>query len=970
MASSPGVANTGLALASFEKELVCSICTEILYQPLTILNCLHTFCGSCLKEWFSHQHRKASSSRSSPSSANPYSCPTCRAEVRDVHHNATVSNLLELFLAANPSRSRSQEEKDDMDQIYKPDGVTRPGDKILPKVDRRRDRRARRDDDAAARERQMIEEARQQSLQDSNAVAFTNSLSLPQADRTRSASRDRDERRQRRRERERQRDDSTTLTIPSSTPSRPDRHETASPPTSSPRHPSAVEARQREHRMSHQASLRSLVSASDSGVGTGDSFDEARIMQEIIDEGLLGDIDVDALDEAEQDALAERIAALYRQRHLRPQIPNSPPQSSHHSQVTSSEQPRTRSEHRDRPGSTQPPANSSAQQPRSQLPPPSSLGRSNSQNSSVTLHHRRRASDQTRADHATGGSRATSEERQTAATTSHQNLTQPSQTVSLVRSSSTNSPRHRSTSENPRTASQTLLPSAGGDTATLSQTSVPAPRSPRHTQTMPISRPAQTGIAELDGSSTVTNAISPLTQYQEPSVTCFRCGEPDLQYDISRHCHSCNVNLCVPCYRSGKGCKHWFGHGHVAIIQNEKLKAKDESIPPSHHLIGRRYQRPDAPSVITTRPAHLRPEELPIKTTSNPLNRLQEGHFCDRCGNFANIQFWLCDICNDGEWGFCKTCVDTHHCCTHPLLPVAYHPHSITNTLTSMHLNTHQSALEPPTLPANTHLTTGLISGSNSRPQTPSSVVSNRSQREAGYDYLSINVNCDTCHQIILPSDLRYHCPFHSSDFDICISCYNQYIQHIRSRRDGGNVAEATSGWRKCPQGHRMIVVVFETDASDDGDGGMRRVVKHDLVGGCRISDAEIRAWNSQHNLYATPPTSPPTTYRGTWSWKEDATGSRRGTRNRSSTISDTNNNMSLNTTMRFPPDGGFGKRGQAFYAYWPDEAEDGDTESKDLRLPRGAEVSEIEDVNGDWWSGVYAGDVGIFPFGYVKEYT
>lgn len=141
-------ATNDFALASFEKELECSICTEILYQPLTILNCLHTFCGSCLKEWFHHQHRKASSSRSSPSSANPYSCPTCRAEVRDVHHNATVSNLLELFLAANPSRNRSQAEKDDMDQIYRPDG-TRPGDKILPKVDRRRDRRARREEDAS-----------------------------------------------------------------------------------------------------------------------------------------------------------------------------------------------------------------------------------------------------------------------------------------------------------------------------------------------------------------------------------------------------------------------------------------------------------------------------------------------------------------------------------------------------------------------------------------------------------------------------------------------------------------------------------------------------------------------------------------------------------------------------------------------------------------------------------------------------
>lgn len=164
-----------------------------------------------------------------------------------------------------------------------------------------------------------------------------------------------------------------------------------------------------------------------------------------------------------------------------------------------------------------------------------------------------------------------------------------------------------------------------------------------------------------------------------------------------------------------------------------------------------------------------------------------------------------------------------------------------------------------------------------------------------------------------------------------------------------------------------MIAIAFEADVSDEGDGGMRRVIKHDLVGGWKMSDAEMKAWNTQHNLYATPPTSPPLTVRGTWSWKEDPTGTHKGTRSRSSTLSNVNNGLAPNMNMRFPPDGGFGKRGQAFYAYWPEEGEDG---AGELRIPRGAEVSEIEDVNGDWWSGVYAGDVGIFPFGYIREYT
>lgn len=111
MAGASGLSPPGLL--NLEKELVCFICTEVLYQPLTLIDCLHTFCGSCLKEWFSHQYRKATSGRasSSSSSANPYTCPTCRAIVKDARHNATVTTLLDMFLAANPARGRSLEEK-------------------------------------------------------------------------------------------------------------------------------------------------------------------------------------------------------------------------------------------------------------------------------------------------------------------------------------------------------------------------------------------------------------------------------------------------------------------------------------------------------------------------------------------------------------------------------------------------------------------------------------------------------------------------------------------------------------------------------------------------------------------------------------------------------------------------------------------------------------------------------------------
>ncbi|KAJ9662167.1 hypothetical protein H2198_001518 [Neophaeococcomyces mojaviensis] len=964
--------NTANGPSNFEKELICSICTEILYQPLTILDCLHSFCGSCLKEWFSHQHRKASSSRSSSSStANPYTCPTCRREVRDVQHNATVSNLLEWFLTEHPDRNRSEQDMQDMREAYK------PGENILPKVERRRERRARRDEsEAAIRERQMLEEARQRSLRDLEDPS-ANTLAPPRTGQSRSASRERDERRHRRRERERQRESTATLTIPYAVQDGREEHTRASssPPVTSPRHPDAVEARQREQRMVHQASLRSLVSASDSGTGTGDSLDEARIMQEILNEGLLGDIDVDALTEAEQDLLAERIAEAYRQRHPRRSTPSSPPQSQQLSSnhptesdrnhlVVRNEQRRT-SHSRQRedtsPASGRRPESRTRQQPSRSQPPPSALARSNSASSSVTISHRRQTSDQNRPMRAVGGSRQSSTERRppSAPTSHHGSRSDVAVTTSEDPRPSTTTRTHTDPTRSPPLASEAWLQAGGEDRRLQSRTTNSPSRSPRQPHALPVTNaqpqpttaqlPLPSSIAELD-STAIPAAAPAVSCHEEPSISCFRCQKPDIQYDIHKYCNQCKVSLCMRCYRKGEGCKHWFGFGHAAQTNFENSKHTDEATELPHILTGRQYRKPVASTILETRLSPQTHEALPKSTSSNPQDRLQDGHFCDRCGTFANSQFWLCDFCNDGEWGFCKQCVQTHHCCNHPLLPVAYIPQSPPANLEHLHLNSPISnTLQP------NH------SNNNSRPTTPRSTASSRAADGHSYDYLSINVNCDNCHNIILPSASRFHCPFHATDFDLCTTCYDSLVHHGRVRRDDG-----PDGWRKCPAGHRMIILAFEAD--EDGDGGMRRVVKRDLVGGWKLTEDDMRAWSASHpatlgqsGQVASPPHSPPLSNRGTWTWRDDSSSGRKSTRSRTATLTSANGNLA----SRFPPDGGFGKRGLVYYSYWPEEGEDGEGE---LRLPRGAEVGEIEDVNGDWWSGVYCGDIGVMPFGYVRE--
>ncbi|KAG9905669.1 hypothetical protein KCU94_g5239, partial [Aureobasidium melanogenum] len=130
-----------------EKELSCSICTDVLYRPLTLLDCLHSFCGSCLKEWFAWQ---------ASSKGHVFSCPACRAVVRDTRPNATLSTLLDMFLQAHPDKGKTAQEKLEMDKTYK------PGDNVIPPIDLGQVS----DDDDDEEEQQMLAQARELSLND------------------------------------------------------------------------------------------------------------------------------------------------------------------------------------------------------------------------------------------------------------------------------------------------------------------------------------------------------------------------------------------------------------------------------------------------------------------------------------------------------------------------------------------------------------------------------------------------------------------------------------------------------------------------------------------------------------------------------------------------------------------------------------------------------------------------------------
>jgi hypothetical protein len=137
-----------------------------------------------------------------------------------------------------------------------------------------------------------------------------------------------------------------------------------------------------------------------------------------------------------------------------------------------------------------------------------------------------------------------------------------------------------------------------------------------------------------------------------------------------------------------------------------------------------------------------------------------------------------------------------------------------------------------------------------------------------------------------------------------------------------------------------MVVVVFE-----EGSVGQRRIVVRELVGGHALKEDEL------DQIVAVAKDSRPQ-----WSWFE---GHERRTRTTSNhPISPQHQQL----PAHFPPDGGFGMRVQAVYTWLPQEGR-GD----ELSFPKGAEITEVEDINGDWYVGSYAGGRGLLPSGYVR---
>lgn len=359
----------------------------------------------------------------------------------------------------------------------------------------------------------------------------------------------------------------------------------------------------------------------------------------------------------------------------------------------------------------------------------------------------------------------------------------------------------------------------------------------------------------------------------------------------------------------------------------EKARAPgNEDLEPPHILTACRYRPPKyAPGGA---------EGRRTLTTDNPDSRLESGMFCARCFAWANECFWRCESCNEGDWGFCNNCVNQGKSCTHALLPLAYVAPA-TGPITP---------LSSPRLPRRPRGAT-LYSG-------PNAVTL------GSFKPLTFTTTCEVCRSAIPPAHGRYHCyqcpssvsnttqqDSHAQpqpgDHDVCADCYAGLVHKKRISDENGH-----RGWRRCLKGHRMAIVGFA-----EGSLGLRRRTLHEAVGGKTLVAAP----------YEGPAIAGAEAMRlQMWSWKGE--GREEMKKLVAVDVAATAPSTSGAGTDQFPPAGGSGQKAVARWAWYPQlDAKD------ELLFPKGAEIREIEDVNGEWWFGVYMGAEGLFPAPYVR---
>ena len=511
---------------NLEKEFTCSICTEILYRPLTLLDCLHTFCGGCLKQWFSFQkaaiERKMNEDGRLP--AILYTCPSCRADVRDTKGNATVTSLLEMYLKMHPEKDKSKEEKEELDAAYK------RGDSVLPPPPRAMEERH-------ASERDITRAMQGSTISGSSSSSRSSDTRLGSARVGRLA-------------------------------------------------PGTNEAARVPDTLEYQSSIRSILSGTEfDSIAT-----EEEIMQLVMQEGLLNGIDLHNLTPAQEDEIIGQIALAYRRKERarareaeetrrrdvlqsRQRELSQTRRDTDRTQSRQRDSSRTRhretTERRSRQNTSHPPVSRphllDTGSDSSQNSLSASAHQDTGRNSTQTTRHRRHTSAERTDRPATRSATDLTlrpESNNRLAGISDTGITVRRVSRSTERSST--DPQPRGTAEAMRSGEATSIRNPSSSRRV--RVSAVPPNNQILTMSVPRTRP-RTSSGPLPHHQVVSSL---------PELNCDGCGKQHIECDVHYKCKGCSdlalraYSLCRSCYRRGEGCPHWTGFGpyHASSLQN------------------------------------------------------------------------------------------------------------------------------------------------------------------------------------------------------------------------------------------------------------------------------------------------------------------------------------------------------------------------------------------------------------------
>lgn len=100
--------STSIPLVTYklEEKLQCSICCEILYQPSTLIPCMHTYCGGCISKWLS-------------TSTSGKKCPLCNHKVQQINKNHILNDMIDDLIKLKPELNRTEYDKKELEKKNK-----------------------------------------------------------------------------------------------------------------------------------------------------------------------------------------------------------------------------------------------------------------------------------------------------------------------------------------------------------------------------------------------------------------------------------------------------------------------------------------------------------------------------------------------------------------------------------------------------------------------------------------------------------------------------------------------------------------------------------------------------------------------------------------------------------------------------------------------------------------------------------